>query len=208
MKPSEFPEIQNYPEIVNFLKLRVDMLFEDIRTLLRLPFDDLVGCNFTTAAMLFNIIAGFSVCFYNASIKAIRQKGDRGKRFKELLIKYYPWQNESISPKEGSELLYSQTRNPLANSLGLDVPLQTKQTKKNVVLAKDTNGLTLKKIDELELSHERPKWLPQTFCIGSNEIRIFIPTLYWGLHRLLHKFFADKEQIEKAEKLIKQLNKN
>lgn len=91
MNPSEFSEVKGYPEIINFLKFQVDMLFEDLRTLLRLPSYDLkAGCNFTVAAMLFNIIAGVSVCFYEASTKAIIQRRDRNSRFKNLLINYYP----------------------------------------------------------------------------------------------------------------------
>lgn len=97
MNPSEFPEVQGYPEVVNFLKFQVDMMFEDIRVLLQLPLYDLkAGCNFTVSAMLFNIIAGVSVCFYDASTEALIQRGGRGNRFKNMLINYYPWESESI----------------------------------------------------------------------------------------------------------------
>lgn len=178
------------------------MLFEDLRTLLRLPFYDLkAGCNFTVAAMVFNMIAGVSVCFYEASIEALIQRKDRGSRFMNLLIKYYPWEGESIAPKKGSRLLYEQARNPLAHSLGLDALPQT-QTESQKVLTK--RPLTPKEIDELEVALKRPTWLPQTIVIESEQIEICVPTLYWGIHRLLHKLFADKKQIERARDLCKQ----
>ena len=204
MNPSEFPEVQSYPEIVNFLKFQVDMLFEDLRILLRLPFNNLkAGCNFTATAMLFNIIAGVSVCFYDASIEALNQRRHRGERFEKLLIKYYPWEGENIGPKDGSKLLYKQARNPLAHSLGLDTLPQTQsKSQKTVVLKK--GPLTPKEIDELEAAPKRPTWLPQTIVTKSEQIEICVPTLYWGLHRLLHKLFADKEQIENAKDLYKQ----
>jgi len=204
MNPSEFPEVQGYPEMVNFLKLQVDMLFEDLRTLLRLPLYDLeAGCNLTITAMLFNIIAGVSVCFYDASTEALTQRGDRGRRFKELLINYYPWESESIGPEKGSRLLYEQARNPLAHSLGLiDVKKpQTQPDSQKVVLTK--SPLIPRKIEELEEALEKQMWLPQTIVIGSEQIEICVPTLYWGLHRLLHKLLADREQIESARDLCK-----
>lgn len=144
MNPSEFSEVQGYPEIVSFLKFQVDMWFNDLRILLRLPLADLdskAGCNFTTATMLLNIIAGGSVCFYDVSEKAFSQRGDRSERFENLLIKYYPWEEESFNSEEGSELLYGQTRNPLVHSLGLDRPLQKQPKGKGIGLKKDLSQL-------------------------------------------------------------------
>ena len=200
MNPSEFPEVQSYPEIVNFLRVQVDMLFEDLRTLLRLPVYDLdAGCNLTVAAMLFNIIAGVSVCFYDASKDALEERKNRGLRFKKLLIEYYPWDSESIAPEEGSRLLYEQARNPLVHSLGL-IDVRVEEAKPQPRLRKAP--LTLGAIDELEEALEKPTWLPHTLVIGPAQIEICVPTLYWGLHRLLHKLFADEGQMSRASRLF------
>jgi len=205
MNPSKFSEVQDYPEIVDFLEFHLDMLFEDIKVLLRLPLNDLnAGCNFTTAAMLFNIIAGVSVCFYDTSVDVLKNRSDRSKRFKNLLKDYYPWEGERISPEEGSKLLYEQTRNPLAHSLGLDRPPQKLQRVKVIVLTK--RPLTVEEISELEVSLKRPTWLPQTIILGSQRIDISVTTLYWGVHRLLHNLFADQEQMEKAKKFLRTLS--
>jgi hypothetical protein len=68
-----------------------DMQIEDVRVLLRMPKAGYpAGCNFAAAAVLFNMIAGVSVCFYDASPKALTN-GDRGKRFKNVLIDFFPW---------------------------------------------------------------------------------------------------------------------
>lgn len=205
INPSEFPEVQGYHEVVNFLKFQVDMLFEDLRVLLQLPLCDLrAGCNFTTAAMLFNIIAGISVCFYDALVKALTQSRDRGIRFKKLLIKYYPWEDETVCPETGSKLLYEQTRNPLAHSLGLIRPPRKQQKGKKINLTK--RSLTVKEIEELETSPKKPTWLSQTIIDTPEYINISVPTVYWGVHRLLHKLFADQEQMKKANEFLKAID--
>ena len=153
--------------------------------------------------MLFNIIAGVSVCFYDASVEALSQRGDRSKRFKNLLIKYYSWEGESVSPREGSELLYEQTRNPIAHSLGLDSPFRNHPKGKEVTLTK--RPLTVGEIRELEVSLKRPAWLPKTIIVEPEGSSVSILTFYWGVHILLHNLFADQEQMKKAKEFLKRV---
>ena len=79
MLPSEYPEVQAYPNLKQLLTVQVDMQFKDLRTLLELPkTEGQGGCNLTAAGVLFNVIAGSSVCFYEASAEALTRRGDRG----------------------------------------------------------------------------------------------------------------------------------
>jgi hypothetical protein len=97
------------------------MQIEDVRVLLRMPKAGYPGgCNFAAAAVLFNLIAGSSVCFYNASPNALATPGGRGKRFTDMLMTYFPWP-PGIAAKDGADVFYKFARNPLAHALGLDV---------------------------------------------------------------------------------------
>lgn len=151
------------------------MQFADLRCLLQLPKSDLnAGCNFAAAAVLFNIIAGFSVCFYNASLEGLKSRKERGDRFKGLLRKYYPWANEPVGKDTGVKVLYKAARNPLAHSLGVYEP----RAEWRVMLGKD--ALTASQIETMENSKSRPVWLPPTVSKTELAFQIYIPTLYWG----------------------------
>lgn len=206
MLPSEFPEVQGYPSLKRLLEAQVDLQFVDLRTLLRLPQEGLEGgCNFAAAALLFNIIAGSSVLFYMASEQALKQHKCRGKRFKALLKEFYPWQGEQMPRDEFAEVLYKSARNPLAHSLGLDEPPKGSNGKQ-FVLRKWP--LTEEQVQELEESSSRPGWAPPTIrpqilAYGSTEAVIFVPTLYWGVHRMLHALFANSNHAVRADDLAR-----
>jgi hypothetical protein len=121
--PSKLPELQG-PLRASLRRLcsdHFDMQIEDVRVLLRMSKGSFpAGCNFAAAAVMFNMIAGASVCFYDASPKALTN-GDRGKRFKNLLINFFPWPS-GISAKDGADVFYKFGRKPPAHALGLDVP--------------------------------------------------------------------------------------
>ncbi|MGH7800245.1 MAG: hypothetical protein ACREOW_06380 [Thermodesulfobacteriota bacterium] len=208
MLPSEFPEVQCYPSLKRLLEAQVDMQFIDLQTLLRLPQEGLKGgCNFTAATVLFNIIAGSSVCFYGTSEEALCNQGDRGQRFKAILELFYPWQGEPILKDDFIYALYKSARNPLTHSLGLDAPPNDSTIGKQITLIKWP--LTEEQISELEVSSTRPVWAPptivhkKTLAYGSIELAISVPTLYWGVHRMLHALFADSTHAAKADALAK-----
>jgi len=209
MLPSEFPEVQRYPNLKRLLEAQVDMQFIDLRTLLRLPQEQMGlkgGCNLTAAAILFNIIAGSSVCFYNPSEQALADRTGRSKRFKEVLEKFYPWQGEPIPKDQCVSVLYDRTRCSLVHSLGLDVPPRGSMGQ-TVVLEK--GPLTEEQVHELEESSSRPVWVPSTIvhkrplAHGAIELAISVPTLYWGVHRMLHALFADSTHAAKSDDLAK-----
>jgi hypothetical protein len=123
MNPSTFPEAQGYPRLQRMLAETLDLHFADVRVMLRLPKTQLpAGCNFAIAAVLFNVIAGTSVCIYKASLKGLLDRSQRGARFQALLRGYFPWTPEDVPPDEGIAALYDFSRNPLAHALGVDLP--------------------------------------------------------------------------------------
>ncbi len=205
MLPSEFSEVQSYPALKRLLENQVDMQFIDLRTLFRLPQSGLEGgCNFTAASVLFNLIAGSSLCFYNPSKECFEKRGDRSQRFKELLTEFYPWQEELIPKGEAIEVLYKSARNPLAHSLGLDAPAN-ESPGREVKLQKAP--LDESQVYELEDRLNRPAWISPTIiskqhlASGAIEIVISVPTLYWGVHRMLHTLFAVPTHASRANEL-------
>lgn len=206
MLPSQYTEVQSYSNLQRLLQAQVDMQFADLRTMLRLPIPKAgleAGCNFVTASIIFNIIAGASVCFYDASETAFKE--EKGKRFQKVLKSFYPWQDEPLSKDEGVLILYKKARNPLVHSLGLDTPPKDSGGQQIFI---DKDSLTPSQIEEIEEAAIRPKILPPTVSCqptsyGSVEFKISVPTLYWGIHRMLHNLFSDADQATKADALAK-----
>lgn len=206
MLPSEFQEIQAYPRLKQLLTHQIDMQFVDLRCLMELPrVEGESGCNFAAATMLFNIIAGSSVCFYDAQPRGLTNRSDRGRRFVGILNDFYPWIDETIAKDNAVSILYQSARNPLAHSLGIDTPVANIKAKQ-VFLKKWR--LTADQIKELEDSNNRPLWAERTIVdikrlqSGGEEVTISIPALYWGVHRMLHNLFADQNQVKNAETLV------
>ena len=206
MLPSEFPEVQAYPQLKRLLAHQVDMQFVDLRSLLELPrVQGDGGCNFVAATVLFNIVAGSSVCFYDAKPDGLTNRGDRSRRFVGVLENFYPWNGELVSKDLAVSILYQSARNPLAHSLGIDTP--DANTKAKQVLLKKW-ALTAEQIQELEDTVNRPSWAEGTVVHikplqgGGEEVAISIPALYWGVHRMLHALFADPAQVKQAEALV------
>src|SRR5436190_23799263 len=96
------------------------MQFEDIRLLLRLPRGtSAVGANFATAAVLFNVISGASVCFYKTSWAGFTAKIGSGAKFKGVLRDHFPFGDIQIPQGRTIEVFYYYSRNPLAHAFGL-----------------------------------------------------------------------------------------
>jgi hypothetical protein len=63
MNPSEFPDLAKYRPVYRFFKNHLDMQFNDVRTLIKLPRSTqglTAGCNFVAAAALANLLGGFA----------------------------------------------------------------------------------------------------------------------------------------------------
>ena len=183
----------------------------DIRCLLRLPQKRLpAGCNYTAASSLFNLIGGISICFFDASLKKFNSNSERGRALRDLLSLYYPWQEEplSISKKQAIDVLYDSVRNPLTHSLGL----YRASEHNRIYISK--SKLTTSQIARLENPIARPMHLPPTisntppaqYRLYAVELALNIPSLYWGVNRLLYLLLSDSSQSERTEQFFRDLS--
>ncbi len=211
MKVSDLLDQREYPAVWKFLETQVEMQFADLRVLLQLPLGspNAPGCNFATAAVLLNLLSGFSVCLFDTSVESLKSRTGRGDRLKRLLTRYYPWDGEQFSPTKGSEWLYDVIRNPMAHSLGVQVTSEDKW----VGIWK--RSLSLVEVKRLEDDSQRPIWVDQEVLgltvfkrpVSGGQICEFlsVPCLYWGVWRLLDRLCKDPTQMKKAEELLEQL---
>lgn len=109
------------PQVTKLIRLNVESYFRDVHTMLRLLLPDndlLAGCNFAVTQILASVVGGVSATLYG-------EKGHKGRLFKEVLRKSYPWPLEvanTVKPGRGAEIIYTLFRNPLTHKLGLDPP--------------------------------------------------------------------------------------
>ena len=109
------------PQVTKLIRLNVESYFRDVHTMLRLPLPDndlLAGCNFAVTRILASVVGGVSATLYG-------EKGHKGRLFKEVLRKSYPWPLEvanTVKPGRGAEIIYTLFRNPLTHKLGLGPP--------------------------------------------------------------------------------------
>src|SRR5829696_3590912 len=111
-----------FPSLFSFVEWGIDMQVADVRDMLRLPMPEVgleSGQNFAATAALVNLIAGASVWFYDASEDGLANRGDRGRRYRETLAAYWPWDGEMVDVAVGSQVLYDHVRNPLAHAFGM-----------------------------------------------------------------------------------------
>lgn len=178
----------------------------DVHVMLRLPIPDyriMAGCNFAISQVLMATIGGVSTTLYSHS-------GGNGKRFKELLVDYYPWKYEpsqSIAPDKAAEIIYSVFRNPLTHDLGLDIEKKanTPVVKLKRLLTKNkTRGLPEKEIEALEDTTKRPSMMP-TIIIRSDATVLLVEALYWGVRRMIEELVADKTRMKAADDFLASL---
>jgi len=195
MLPSEYPEIANYPTIKYVFEKQVEMLFNDLRCMLKSP---LPGCaagyNLSIVTMILNLYTGFSRRLY----RPIGVLVDR-ERFVRMLIDFFPWDNSMPNPEECSKMLYASVRNPLTHELGI---------KGNERVNIYKNGRSSdNEIRQLEENVEKPQWLGQIIMRtsasnSSTEWHVSVTGLYWATHRLLHNLLADEKNALRAEQKL------
>ena len=122
--PSDFDEVAEYPDLRVLLRHHIDMQFEDLRAVLRLPASKALGSpaggNFLAANALLSVISGCSVLFLSAGPEAFKYPFQSGKRFREVLT-YMPWHARTAGLQQGIGIkrMYSYARNPLAHAFGV-----------------------------------------------------------------------------------------
>jgi hypothetical protein len=192
-----------YPATHRFLRLQVDMQVADLRLLFRLPFADLdphVGCNFTAAAMMLNLISGFSRWFfhtYTAVAIAEREAQDgrpqSARRFLGFVEAYWPELPPEPSSRESARRLYT-VRNSLSHDLGVgEVPPGDEGL--DIRLAKRAFAL-----DDIVAVERSSTIHPLTAPVIEERDGTYIVHLigvYWALHQMLRNALLDRpDQIE------------
>jgi hypothetical protein len=206
VSPSQLIIGEAYPATREFLDRHLDMQIADLRLLFRLPVEELdpaVGCNFTVAAMMLNLISGFSVWFFHTDDAArIRAEEERrgfrlsGQRFKGFVKEYWPRIEPEPAPEEVARRLYS-VRNSLAHTLGVNEDPHDNNPS-NVSLAKPV-GLSL---DDVVTRLERNLLHPLSVPVVDGEERhytLHLAGLYRALHHMLKTALRDRpDEIEQA----------
>jgi hypothetical protein len=160
------------------LAIQLDMQFADLRTLLALPREEdglAGGCNLTAASLLFNLISGSSVLFYDASTTAMADGRQSGRRFKELLARYYPFSDGDLPSDEAARVLYDAARNPLTHCLGVGkdkrvFPGAPQVGNRPVAVMFVKGPLTPELVSELVTERQRPSWTEPTVCLQDGEL--------------------------------------
>ena len=187
-----------------FLRRQVDMQVEDLRLLCRLPAEELdphVGCNLTAAAMMLNVISGFSRWFFHTevatAIAAEEQHGNpqSAKRFKGFVKEYWPRLDPEPAPDGVAKRLY-EIRNSLSHDLGVrDEPNHKDEA--TIRLAK--HKMTL---DEIVMDLERNLAHPLKVSIIEEQVDgslVHLSGLYWALLYMLRRALEDRpREIEDA----------
>jgi hypothetical protein len=178
----------------------------DVHSMLRLPIPNyriLAGCNFAIAQVLLATIGGVSTTLYSHS-------GGKGKRFKDLLVDYYPWKHEphsTVTPSQAAEIIYSVFRNPLTHDLGLDIEKKAKtplvKLKRRVTKNK-TRGLPEKEIEALEKTAARPN-MSATVVVRPDATVLLVEALYWGVRGMIEELVADKARMKAADSFLASL---
>ncbi len=193
MLSSQVPEFGPYPFVHSFVKSHFDMQFDDVRAMMRLPLPEIgiqPGRNFAAAATLCNLISGISVVLYTPE----DPKGGSGKKFKQLLEEFYPWEPQE-NREDKAKTIYDLIRNPLSHSLGV-----LKKGSLPIGIAK--NSLTEAQLEEIENSKVRPVWVPLAVAGGPSKYDLSVWGLYWGVFHLVRRLAKDAKQMQKAEERI------
>jgi hypothetical protein len=215
MKPSEYPEVQSYPSLKRLLGIQVDMQFADIKTMLQLPSDKPgldAGCNLALANVLFSMIGGASVLFFDADLSYLKKHNPNrsSARFKGVLRKYYPWRDgEAFARKKRRDVIYQYGRNPLVHSFGVGksahlFPGVPRGAATPVYIEKgplDPAAANVVMSGGLPV----PTALPLTLREEFDAAVLSVVGLTWGTAAMLRSLFRDAEQADRAETLARQI---
>jgi hypothetical protein len=202
------------PDLRRFVADQIDMQFQDLRAVLRLPDSKALGTsaggNFLATSALLSVICGSSTLFYDAGPEAFRHPFDSRRRFLGAMS-YMPWNARDaggMQHGQGRKRLWSYARNPLAHAFGVSYhPGKTTGTVPNTLrwsLEIAKRKFSLSEIHDLETSVERPEFAgPPLRRLSKDPERLSLNVggLYWGTHRMLHGLLADPAQADPAEQM-------
>jgi hypothetical protein len=201
MKPSEFPNLVKYRAVYRFFSKHLDMQFNDVRTLMKLPRSAQglpAGCNFVVAAALANLLGGFAEVLY-AAPPSMNGPHQSGERLQAVLRELYPWQ-PGERRKAKAKVLYHFVRNPLVHNLGIDDPRRSKKDMRRIPIRK--RRLTDRELVELETAHTPPAWAGLAVRREGRRWKLYVPALYWGTFHLLRRLTERPQHMGHAQALL------
>ena len=201
MRPSEFRGVAKYGAVARFFRKHLDMQFNDVRTLMKLPRPTQglpAGCNFIAAAALANLVGGFAEVLYAApgSMNGPRQSGER---LQAVLKELYPWQPGERRKAKAKVLNYF-VRNPLVHNLGIDDARRPKKNMRRIPIRK--RRLTDRELVELETAHTPPAWAGLAIRREGRRWNLYVPAFYWGTFHLLRRLTERPKHMIHAQALL------
>ena len=198
-------DLKTPPVVESFVRRHLDMQFNDLHCMLRLPLYEFgldAGCNFAAANSLLAFVSGLSVLLTNN----LSASGQSENLFKKILLNYYPWDlqlPESSLIERCIDHLYDYFRNPLAHSLGI-------RTKGNFLVTIAKNSLAEAAIERLEQIQSSPGPAVSYTPIRLNgenieQITLEVANFYWGVRGIVRRLSADAQQMLRAERDLKSL---
>lgn len=191
--------------IRDFVREHVDMQLHDVHTMLLLPRPEEAGmaggCNFAAVAVLSSLISGASTVFF-------RQEGEAGPRFRDLLTKYYPWEEQppgGVDQGTAVTAIYKEYRNPLAHALAVSTRTVGRGASQRILVDTRRRPLgvikprrTEEQIVLLEQPEGRPpSWLSAVVTPNNGGgMDIYPDSLYWGTRRLLERLFRKRDLMQ------------
>jgi hypothetical protein len=156
-------------------------------------------CMFSCAQSLLALIGGISTMLY------AHRDGKPGKDFQNLLVEFYPWNeepNSSVTPSEGARIIYNVFRNPLTHNLGAHVRPRSATPRVKLKRAHRKNGpggLTERTIERLEQTNRLDGISPAIVVRQDDATVLYVEALYWGVRVMLSRLLHDHSRMAKAE---------
>jgi hypothetical protein len=196
------PRPSNLPPLVGAAVDRLESHYlHEVHVMLRLPIPNyrlISPCTFSCTQALLALIGGASTMLY------AHRDGHPSKDFKDLLVDFYPWDQEpnmAITATEGAKIIYEVFRNPIAHNLGADVRERAATPLVKIKRGGRMNGeggLTEVMIERLE-SGTRPK-ISATVTVRPDDATVlYVEPLYWGVRVMLARLLRDTSRMMKAE---------
>ena len=178
---------------------------EEVHVMLRLPIANYrlaSTCTFSCAQTLLAVIGGISTMLY------AHRDGSPGKDFKDMLVDFYPWDQEptaGVMPAEGAKIMYEVFRNPLAHNLGAH--LRRKPATPKIKIKRggrgrgQKDGLTEEMIERLE-REPRPRMSAVVTVRPGDATVLFVEPLFWGVRVMVSRLLKDEPRMAKAESFL------
>ena len=189
------------PDSVNtVIRTGVEPLLQDVRWMLATAigrpseFEPPRQLQLPIAMMLLATVDGVSKQLF-------RPEGNMGggKRFKECLNRYFPWDIDpptGVSSEEAAIILYETFRNSLVHFLGLH---RTKSPDVQIIQSFPGSDDAEVGVECLERSKCKPVSEP-CLVVTPDKRQLWLDPLYWGVRTLVERWSHDNAQVSNADK--------